>query len=145
MSKPKLKLILTSIIRSKTNESSHVLNAPIINIFLKFFFLKLSEGLSTELFRQSNFFSIYYCGVIFCILCLQALKFDNRVNLVLGLFPFRFSYSSYTGPSEYYLNQVWLNPTSANHLCLHAIFCEIGLKRGIWNKVRSVPSSHWKR
>merc|ERR1711954_256768 len=54
-SKPKLKVILTSIIRSKTNESSQVLNAPILNIFLKFLFLKKSEGLSTELFCQSNF------------------------------------------------------------------------------------------
>ena len=59
LSKPKLKLILTSIIRSKTLESTQVLNAPILNIFLKFFFLKKSEGLSTDLFRQSNFKHIF--------------------------------------------------------------------------------------
>ena len=48
-------MILTSIIRSKTLESTQVLNAPILNIFFKFFFLNKSEGLSTEIFRQSNY------------------------------------------------------------------------------------------
>merc|ERR1711954_134738 len=67
LSKPKLKLILTSIIRSKTNESTQVLSAPIPNIFLEFFFLKKSEGLSTELFRQSNCAYIDFNFLISCV------------------------------------------------------------------------------
>ena len=54
LSKPELKLILTSIIKSKTNESTQVLNAPKLNILLVFCTYK-SEGLSKELFHQSNF------------------------------------------------------------------------------------------
>ena len=68
----------TPIIRSKTYESTQVLNAPILNIFLKFFFLKKLEGLSTELFRQSNYQSCWMS--VLPVLVFSALVINSQIS-----------------------------------------------------------------